>query len=50
MPRVWFQKGWLDPGDRRLGLIVDKRAYERFPTIDVCWWWGWVMIHFTRRE
>lgn len=50
MPKMWFQEGWLSPGDRRLGIVVERRAGEHFPTIDVCWWWGWAMLHFTRRK
>lgn len=45
--KVHFQKGWMYEGDRRFGFIVDRKNNERKPTIDICWWWGWVMIWFS---
>lgn len=34
-------------GDRWIGLAVDKKAGEKWPTIDVgLWWWRW-MIYFS---
>lgn len=50
IPKVWFQRWHMYPEDRRLGFIIDLRNREKYPTIDLCWWWGWVMIHFTDRR
>lgn len=50
MKRPYLQKGWLYEGDRRFGFILDKKAHEKYPTIDICWWWGWVMIFFASRK
>lgn len=41
---MYIQKGWLNKNDRRLGIVLDKKAYERYPTIDICLWWVWYMI------
>ena len=47
--KIRFQRGHMYKDDRRLGLIFDKKNNEKLPTIDICWWWGWVMIYFTKQ-
>lgn len=50
MKRPYIQKGFLNPQDRKLGLIIDRRDREKYPTIDICWWWGWCMIYFAEAD
>ena len=44
MPRFYAQKGWLNDGDYRAGFIIYKRHHEKAITVDLCWWFGWVMV------
>lgn len=48
--RPYIQKWWIDKGDRYLGARVVKYGHESFPTIDIYWWWGGVMIYFASRH
>ena len=48
--KIWFQRGYMCPDDRRFGFIINYRNHEDFHTIDICWWWGWVRIQFTKEK
>lgn len=49
LKRPYFQSWYMAEGDRYIGFRVVKKGHEEWPTIDIYWWWGGVMIFFAGR-
>ncbi len=50
MKRPYFQSWHMNEGDRFIGARIVKYGHETWPTIDIYWWWGGIMIYFANWE